>query len=69
MFELLAYLMMAVVILLAFKLQYYFVNIAFELKMEGKQTGRYLIVFLSLSMSGIILVLNMLLRLMVKTNL
>ncbi len=58
---------MAVVILFAFKLQYLMVNKAFELKMEGKQTGKYLILFLSLSMSGIVLLLNMLIRLLVMS--
>ena len=58
---------MAVVILFAFKLQYLMVNKAFELKMEGKQTGKYLILFMSLSMSGIVLLLNMLIRLLVMS--
>lgn len=57
---------MAVVILLAFKLQFYVVNIAFSLKVEGRKPGRFFIAFLSLSMSLIVLVLNMLLRLVVR---
>lgn len=64
-FEALSYLMMAVIILLAFKLQYKMVSIAFSLKMEGRKPGRFIIAFLSLSMSLIVLTLNMLLRLIV----
>lgn len=65
-FEALSYLLMAVIILLAFRLQYKMVSVAFELKMEGKKPGRFVIAFLSLSMSLIVLILNMLLRLVVS---
>lgn len=65
-FEILAFLFMAVIILLAFKLQYKMVNYAFELKQERNKTGTFYIAFLSLSMSLIVLLLNMLLRLVVR---
>lgn len=56
---------MGVIIVLAFRLQSYFVNYAYELRRQGVKTGKIITILESLSMSGIVVIVNVILRLVV----
>ena len=56
---------MGVIIMSAFRLQSYFVNYAYELRQQGVKTGKFIVILESLSMSGIVVIVNIVLRLVV----
>lgn len=68
MFSIVSLIIMGVIIVLAFRLQGYFVNYAYELRRQGVKTGKLINILESLSMSGIVVVVNIILRLIVNVK-